>query len=53
MNVSTGGNEIVIFCQNCDITNVNIISKGGTVQNIFKKKEDKPYPETKVAFNYV
>lgn len=52
MNVSTGGNEIVIFCQNCDITNVNIISKGGAVQNIFFKK-DKTYPETKVPFNYV
>lgn len=34
VNVSTGGNKIVIFCQNCDITNANIISKGGTVQNI-------------------
>lgn len=53
VNVSTGGNEIVIFCQNCDITNVNINSKGGIVQNIFKKKKDKTYPETKVAFNYV
>lgn len=39
MNVSRGGNEIVIFCKNSDITNVNIISKGGTVQNIFKKKK--------------
>lgn len=38
MNVSPGGNEIVIFCQNCDITNVNVISKGGAVQNIFFKK---------------
>lgn len=51
MNVSTGGNEIVIFCQNCDITNVNIISKGGTFS--LRKKKDKLYPETKVAFNYV
>lgn len=41
MNVSRGGNEIVIFCKNSDITNVNIISKGGTVQNIFKKKKKK------------
>lgn len=51
MNVSTGGNKIVIFCQNCDITNVNIISKGGAVQNIFFKETK--HSETKVAFNCV
>lgn len=53
VNVSTGGNEIVIFCQNCDITNVNIISKGGTVQSIFKKKKINHILKHKVAFNYV